>query len=176
MKIKYDEPENLFKFYNETVEIGQKRKKIEKNGNANIVNQIVKYSLMIILFGLYNVIFIYLKSNDIIGYILKALSIFFFIYYIFYLITFIVNYIKFKKNSIKGTITINENSFIDEDEKYKFEIRLDEISSVIIGKYSINIIISNSVLYFRIPITYKDKILNAITKYKSDIKIINLFD
>lgn len=174
MKIKYETPDNLFKFYNETVEIGQKRKKIEKYGNISIYNQIVKYSLYALLFGSCIIILMNLKRNDILYYMIIAVSIFYLGYSIIYIINFIMNYKAFKKNGIKGTITINEKSIIDKDEKYKLEINLNEISSIIIGKYSVNIFLLNSKIYLRLPIVYVDQIVDSIKKHKDDIRLIKL--
>ena len=174
MKIKYETPDNLFKFYNETVEIGQKRKKIEKYGNVSIFNQLVKYSLYALLFGTCIIVLMNLKRNDILYYMIIAVSIFFLGCSLVYIIIFIINYNTFKKNGIKGTITINEKNIIDKDEKYKLEISLDKISSIIIGKYSINIFLLNSNIYLRIPIIYGDKIVNEVKKYREDIRVIQL--
>lgn len=176
MKIKYETPDNLFKFYNETIEIGQKRKKIEKNGTISIFNQLVKYSLYALIYGTCIAVLMSLKRNDILYYIIIAVSIFFLGASIVYIISFITNYKAFKKNGIKGTITINEKSIIDKDKKYKLEISLDEISSIIIGKYSVNIFLISSKIYLRVPIIYEDKIIDTIKKYKEDIRVIKLYN
>ena len=174
MKIKYNTPENLLKFYNESVEIEQKKKKIEKQGRVIIINQLIRYPLLTLLFGLDIIIFINLKRNDILFYVLNAVIIFYFITLLIYTITFIKNYIVLKKQGINGTLTINKENIIDEDEKFKIELSLKEISSIVVGKYSINILFSNSKIYLRLPIIHKDEIIDTIKKHKNDIQIINL--
>ena len=55
------------------------------------------------------------------------------------MIIFIKKYKVFKDGNVGGTLTINENTITDEYGKCKVELEMDQISSIIIGKYSVNI-------------------------------------
>ena len=123
IKIKCETPDNLFKFYNETIEINQKRKKIEKYGNVSIFNQLIKISLYILISVIYIVILMNLNINKILCYIITSTLIFFLISLVVYIINFIVSYKNMKKNGIKCTITINKKSIITKTENYKIEMK-----------------------------------------------------
>jgi len=51
---------------------------------------------------------------------------------------------------------------------------MDQISSIIIGKYSININFNTSKMKLMFPIQYKNKIVTSIKKYKEDVRVIEL--
>ena len=53
------------------------------------------------------------------------------------MILFIKNYKVFKDGNVGGTLIINENTITDEFNKCKIELEMDQISSIIIGKYTL---------------------------------------
>lgn len=173
MKIKYEAVKDTFKYYNELTVINQRLKKIEKGGNIIIVNQIFKCILYIFVFAFYIFVVGRIESNIFIN-ILKYLSIYFIISYLSYMILFIKKYKVFKDSNVGGTLTINENTITDEFNECKIELEIDQISSIIIGKYSININFNVSKMKLMFPIQYKDKIVTSIKKYKEDVRIIEL--
>ena len=160
MKIKYEASRETFKYYNELTVISQRLKKIEKAGNIIIVNQIFKCILYIFVFAFY--IFVVDRS------------IYFLVSYLSYMILFIKNYKVFKDGNVGGTLIINENTITDEFNKCKIELEMDQISSIIIGKYSININFNTSKMKLMFPIQYKNKIVTSIKKYKEDVRVIEL--
>ena len=173
MKIKYDASRETFKYYNELTVISQRLKKIEKAGNIIIVNQIFKCILYIFVFAFY--IFVVDRIEPtIFTNILKYISIYFLVSYLSYMILFIKNYKVFKDGNVGGTLIINENTITDEFNKCKIELEMDQISSIIIGKYSININFNTPKTRFIFPIQYKDKIVTSIKKYKEDVRVIEL--
>ena len=169
MKIKYEASKEIFKYYNELTVISQRLKKIEKGGNIIIVNQIIRCILCIFAFTFY----IFIEPTIFIN-ILKYLSIYFLVSYLSYMIIFIKKYKVFKDGNVGGTLTINENTITDEYGKCKVELEMDQISSIIIGKYSVNINFNTPKTRFIFPIQYKDKIVTSIKKYKEDVRVIEL--
>lgn len=173
MKIKYEASKEIFKYYNELTVISQRLKKIENGGNIIIVNQIVRCILCIFAFTFYIFVVGRIEST-IFTNILKYLSIYFIISYLSYMILFIKKYKVFKDSNVSGTLTINENTITDEFNKCKIELDIDQISSIIIGKYSININFNTPKMKLMFPIQYKDKIITSIKKYKEDVRVIEL--
>lgn len=171
MKIKYEASKEIFKYYNELTVISQRLKKIEKGGNIIIVNQIIRCILCIFAFYIFVVDRI---EPTIFINILKYLSIYFLVSYLSYMIIFIKKYKVFKDGNVGGTLTINENTITDEYGKCKVELEMDQISSIIIGKYSVNINFNTPKTRFIFPIQYKDKIVTSIKKYKEDVRVIEL--
>lgn len=173
MKIKYEASKEIFKYYNELTVISQRLKKIEKGGNIIIVNQIIRCILCIFAFTFYIFIFGRIEPT-IFTNILKYISIYFLVSYLSYMILFIKNYKVFKDGNVGGTLIINENTITDEFNKCKIELEMDQISSIIIGKYSININFNTSKMKLMFPIQYKNKIVTSIKKYKEDVRVIEL--
>ena len=153
MKIKYEASKEIFKYYNELTVISQRLKKIEKAGNIIIVNQIFKCILCIFAFTFYIFIVGRIEPTIFIN-ILKYLSIYFLVSYLSYMIIFIKKYKVFKDGNVGGTLTINENTITDEYGKCIVELELDHISSIIIGKYSVNINFNTPKTRFIFPIQY----------------------
>lgn len=173
MKIKYEASNEIFKYYNELTVISQRLKKIEKGSNIIIVNQIIRCILCIFAFTFYIFIVGRIEPTIFIN-ILKYLSIYFLVSYLSYMIIFIKKYKVFKDGNVGGTLTINENTITDEYGKCKVELEMDQISSIIIGKYSVNINFNTPKTRFIFPIQYKDKIVTSIKKYKEDVRVIEL--
>lgn len=173
MKIKYEAVKDTFKYYNELTVINQRLKKIEKGGNIIIVNQIFKCILYIFVFAFY-IFAVGRIEPTIFTNILKYLSIYFLVSYLSYMILFIKSYKVFKDGNVEGTLTINEDTITDEFNKCKVELEIDQISSIIIGKYSVSINFNTPKMRLMFPIQYKDKIVTSIKKYKENVRVIEL--
>lgn len=173
MNIKYEAVKDTFKYYNELTVINQRLKKIENGGNIIIFNQIFKCILYMFVFAFYIFVVGRIEPTIFIN-ILKYVAIYFLVSYLSYMIIFIRSYKVFKDDNVGGTLTINEDTITDEFNKCKIELRMDQISSIIIGKYSININFNTSKMKLMFPIQYKDKIVTSIKKYKEDVKVIEL--
>lgn len=182
MTFKYskDNIDNLFKFFNETNVIASNKKKIlrydESNSKYKIYNCFIRNITYIILFTIIFILFYlyHTKINDH-GLFVKIWDFVMIMYIcilIFDTILKIIAYNKFKKSSFEGTITINNEGILDEDSKIKFLYKWDFIDYIIIGKYSINIILKDTKIYLRNPLN--DKMIKQIKNINKNIKIIDL--
>lgn len=177
MKIKYYE-KKLFNIYNESFSISTKKKKIEKNNilektNNFLVRTIIYLIIFISMFIFMNILF--LKNNhDVIAFeiIWNTLTITYIILLAYILVIFVIGYYDFKKQGLNGILTITEEKIIDESDNIKLEFPLCNLTSLVIGQYCI-VIFTNTKLYYRLPISCEKDILNALKKYKEDIKIID---
>ena len=75
---------------------------------------------------------------------------------------------------VKNLNIIKRDGSIVKFNKCKIELEMDQISSIIIGKYSININFNTSKMKLMFPIQYKNKIVTSIKKYKEDVRVIEL--
>ena len=178
MKIKYkEETEKLFNIYNEAFDISLKKKKLEKknildNNNNFLKKSIINLIIFIIMFILLNMLFIHNNhQNNIFTYIWNIATIIYIVLTIINLFIFIIGYKDFKKQGLNGTLTITEKKIVDQSDDIKFEMSLDNITSLVIGDYSI-VILTNNKIYYRLPISCKEELLDAFKTYKEDLKII----
>ena len=178
MKIKYkDENEKLFNIYNEAFDISLKKKKLEKkntldNNNNFLKKSIINLFILIIMFILLNVLFTHNNHEAFIfEYIWNPVTLIYIILTIINLFIFIVGYKDLKKQGLNGTLTITEKKIVDQSNDIKFEMPLNNITSLVIGDYSI-VILTNNKIYYILPISCKEEILEAFKTYKEDLKII----
>lgn len=148
MEIKYRIDKNLFKFYNEIVGILGKRKVIEKNNNLRthnyFVNITVKLIILIIALIALNLLFIKNNHEDLMFEIIwNIFGIVYLTFLCFSLIIFIIGYKNFKRENLNGILTINKKHLIDNSNNTKIETPLENITNVIIGKFSIIILTNN---------------------------------
>ena len=117
---------------------------------------------------------LFIKNNhDVVVFeiIWNTITLVYIIMLIFSIILYFIGYKDFKKQGLNGTLTITEKKIVDQSDDIKFEMSLENITSLVIGKYSI-LIFTNSKLYYRLPISCKKEILEAFKTYKEDLKII----
>lgn len=179
MEIKYKIDKDLFKFYNEIVEILGKRKVIEKSNNLHtnnyFVNITVKLIMFIIAFVALNLLFIKNNHEDFIFEIIwNIFGIIYLIFLGFSLVTFIIGYKNFTRENLNGTLTINKDCLIDKSNNTKIETPLDNITNVIIGKFSIIILTSNRNYYYFFPINKEKELLDALQQYKGNLNVIRV--
>ena len=177
MKIKYDKPNDFFRFVKDAYYISVNKKKILEN-KKNLEPIISKKNLMsfvgyIIL--LFIMILFYIKTDFIYFKIMSYIILFFiFIILLSFLligIPFLYFYFKIRKKNLDGTLVINGEGITVETDEIRFVYKWNCISCVIISNYSI-IIVLNS-LCMMLPIDIKEKLISGIEKY-SEIKIIDL--
>lgn len=175
MKIKYSTPKELFKFIEDSYFIVAYKKKILKNKKYPFFNNIKRSFISFLGYIMLTIIFETFRNitgdNDLkvvvsIMFICVALS-------GINILNFLFRYNKIKNKSINGILTIDEEGISDEDEESKLDIKWKVVTFVIVGKYSVNILLENSEFYLRLPIAVKEKVIKGITKY-SDIEIIDL--
>lgn len=70
-------------------------------------------------------------------------------------------------------LTINEDTIKMECIGREISTNIENIIAIIIGKYSINIVTNNDIV-FNIQNTNEDKVISTLKSYKNDIKVIKL--
>lgn len=175
MEIKYTKPINLFKFLEDSYFIVNNKKKILKNKKYPFYNSIKREMLPFVGYILLLFICLWMQRYErilffeVMSYII---GIFIGLMTILYL-NLICSYYKIKKRNLSGVLTIDESGITDEDEKIKFTYKWDSITYVIIGKYSINILLKDTAFYLRLPINIEKTLIKEINKY-AKIEIIDL--
>ena len=178
MEIEYNYQNNLNNIYNEVFNISIKQKKILLNPNIKIgnftKNNILKIITILVIGSLISII---LEMNNISHEIIKYWDI------IIILLSFCLYYnqiifnknLKIKKEDNKSSkLIIDENQISDVSNGIEIKFDINKITHIIVGKYSVNVLIESNPLFLFFPIEIKDKIINTLKKYKKDIKIIEL--
>ena len=162
-------------YYEEVLYIATKYNSIRKNPKKKVY-RIIPYLICYDLFLILSIILItvfYLDTYDrLYIFLLGALFVFLFLS--------ILLMISFKKRidifmNIDGvkSIIIDEEEVSYEDKEKRFNVKWDDIESVIIHKYSISFIPkSSSVALISISTDYKKEVLKALKKYKKESLIV----
>lgn len=175
MKIKYNKPDNLFKFIEESYFIVGYKKKILKNKKYPFYNSIKRNLISFVgyILLLITMILFYLKTGAVFGKIMIYIITFCVFVIGFSFFNFACIYFKTKNKDINGVVIIDEEGITDEDNDTKVLVKWNCISCVIIGKWAINIFVKEQNGYFRLPVDIKKKLVDGIMKY-SNIEIIDL--
>ena len=74
---------------------------------------------------------------------------------------------------MSGELTINKEGIMDDDGNINITCKWENVSYILIGELSINVILNNSSYYLRLPIDIKEELLHAIDKYYK-VEVIDL--
>ena len=178
MEIEYNYQNNLNNIYNEVFNISIKQKKILLNPNIKIGNftnsNIIKIITILVISSLISVI---LERNNISPEIIKYwdIIIILLLFGLYYNQTIFNKNLKIiKQNNKSSKIIIDENQIYDISNGVEIRFYIEKITHIIVGKYSVNVLIETNPLFLFFPIEIKDKIINTLKKYNKDIKIIEL--
>lgn len=177
-----DNKKELKKFLNEASSVAFSRNKIIKRKKGRHFNHNRKtlgftMGLLLITMGLIITFISNICSQSITETITERSTIFLMVVFAFWLI--LINNIKktnkeqMKLLNQKGALIINSEQIKMNYIEREISTSMDKAIAVIVGKYSINIVTNNNII-FNTPIITKDKVVNTITKYKKDISIIEL--
>ena len=179
-----DNKKELKNFLNESFNIILSRNKIinKKKGRKRHINYNKKIfgitlGLSLIWIGL----FITLVSNIIsypIGEIITERSTISLIAISFLWIYWLNTIKKNNKEQLKllnqrGILTITSDKIKMNYIEREISTTIENITAIIIGKYSVNVVTNNNIV-FNVPIIIKDKVINTINKYRNNISIIEL--
>lgn len=175
MKIKYEKPINLVEFVHESIYIAGNKKRIFDNKKYPKYNSFKKELLTCIGYFLLLIlgILFYLKTGEVIAKILCYVFGIVILIMLYFLNYFRKIYLITKKSEFVGVLTIDKNGIVDEDNFAKFSYKWENISYIIMGKYSFNIFFNNNSGYLRLPVNLKDDLVSTIKRY-SNVEIIDL--
>lgn len=177
MKIKYDSGNDIKNIYSEVFEVLLQKEKILKKKKTKIQKFNIINTKRLILSS---IVFIFsdafFKINNV--------DIEFRVIWLSVILTHMViafyNQNLYKKNlknlettDNKGELIITKDSITDKFKDTEIKINLEKITDIFIGKYSISIF-SDGFISFYLPINIKKDLINTITEYKKDIKIIEI--
>ena len=177
MTLEYNLKDNINNIYNEVFEIVLKKKKILLNKKVKVGN-FTKNStigiLSILVIG--SIISVLLKMNNIPTEIINVFDFFVIIIAfasVYNRIIFKKNLEFYKKTSI-NKIIIDKYKLTDISNGIELKVDIEKITHIIVGKYSVNVIVGENAFHLFFPIEIKTKIIDAIKKYNKNIEIIEL--
>ena len=175
MKIKYSNPDNLFDYIYESNNIAVNNKKIYKtkrySNNNSFKKNLWTFIGYLILF-IIEVVF-YIKTKVLFVLVLSIVFGIIVFILVISIIAFIYFYYKTKNSVLSGELTINKEGIMDDDGNINITCKWENVSYILIGELSINVILNNSSYYLRLPIDIKEELLHAIDKYYK-VEVIDL--
>lgn len=177
MTIEYNIEKDFKKIYNEVFEIINNKKQIKSNKKIKSNNFTKSNTKKIVIWLIITALISgtlknYINTNEIIN-IIDILM-------LIVIYPYIYNQILFNKNlnnikpSKTNKIIINKNKITDVSNDIEITIDINKITHIIIGKYSINVLIESNSFHLFFPIEIKSEFIKIVEKINKNIKIIEL--
>ena len=175
VKIKYNKPNDLFDYMYESNNIASNKNKIyqtKKYSNNNSFKKNVWTFIGYLILFIMEIIF-YIKTKVLFALVLSIIFGIIVLILGVSIIAFIYFYYKTKNSILSGELTINKDGIIDDDGNINIMCKWENVSYILIGELSINVILNNSSYYLRLPIDIKEELLHTIDKYYK-VEVVDL--